>query len=85
MPVLQVVPMETFFGWLNSQADGATDTVQVLFILAITVVVGVVCLRSRGAIAAILGAMLTAGLAYWLIVGDGIAFIGKLLQSQAGG
>jgi len=53
-------------------------------VLAITIFAGVRFLKSGGAIAALVGMMLTGGIAYWLVIGNGMAFLGNLMKTQAG-
>lgn len=80
-----VVPMETFFEWVDKQASAAGDTVQTVFVVGVTIVVAVVFFRTRGALAALVGGGATAAIAYWLVAGGGVAFLGNLMSSQASG
>lgn len=83
--ITTLVPMETLFGWIDSQANAAGGTVRNIFILGVAIVVAAVFFRSRGALAALVGGGATAAIAYWLVVGGGIAFLADLMSSQAGG
>lgn len=78
-----LVPMETLFDWVNTQANAAGETVQTIFVVGVTIVIALVFFRSRGALAALVGGGATAAIAYWLVVGGGIAFLANLMSSQA--
>lgn len=80
-----LIPMETLFEWVDKQASAAGDTVQTIFIVGVTIVIAVAFFKTRGALAALVGGGATAAIAYWLVAGGGIAFLGNLMGSQAAG
>ena len=74
----------TLFQWIDAQAKAAGNTVQTIFIVGVTIVIALVFFKSRGALAALIGGGATAAIAYWLVAGGGIAFLGNLMGTQAG-
>ena len=79
-----LLPMQTLTEWITAQSNSAASAVKTLFVLAITIFAGIRFLKSGGAIAALVGMMLTGGIAYWLVIGNGMAFLGNLMKTQAG-
>lgn len=78
-----LIPLATLADWFNSQFSDATKVIKTGFILFVTVFVAYKTFKAGGAIAAILVAGLVGGLAWWLVVGGGISFIGHLINEQS--
>lgn len=80
--IVHLIPMASLTDWLTGTMTEVEDLVKGAAILALSIFMGFRALKAGGAIAAVIAVIVTAGLLYYMIIGDGLADIGRMMDGQ---